>query len=94
MENINFWLERKFGKNQNEWLMTDDKTLGIVRCTWTSGYFHKEQHNLSVLVVRSNFVSFSILLFQRFSVAEERRISQEIELQSYLNNLILDDKKR
>ena len=24
--------------------MTDDKTLGIVRCTWTSGYFHKEQH--------------------------------------------------
>ena len=44
MENINFWLERKFGKNQNEWLMTDDKTLGIVRCTWTSGYFHKEQH--------------------------------------------------
>ena len=33
MENINFWLERKFGKNQNEGLMTDDKTLGIVRCT-------------------------------------------------------------
>ncbi|PFX19668.1 STIP1-likey and U box-containing protein 1 [Stylophora pistillata] len=31
---------------------------------------------------------------KRFSVAEERRISQEIELQSYLNNLILDDKKR
>ena len=31
---------------------------------------------------------------QRFSVAEERRISQEIELQSYLNSLIIDEKKR
>lgn len=31
---------------------------------------------------------------QRFNVAEERRISQEIELQSYLNSLIIDEKKR
>lgn len=31
---------------------------------------------------------------KRFSVAEERRISQEIELQSYLNSLIIDEKKR
>ena len=31
---------------------------------------------------------------QRFSIAEEKRISQEIELQSYLNNLIIEEKKR
>lgn len=31
---------------------------------------------------------------KRFNVVEERRISQEIELQSYLNNLIIKDKKR
>lgn len=34
------------------------------------------------------------IILQRFSVAEERRISQEIELQSYLNSLIIDEKKR
>lgn len=38
-----------------------------------------------------NFFNF---ILQRFSVAEERRISQEIELQSYLNGLIIDEKKR
>lgn len=31
---------------------------------------------------------------KRFSIAEEKRISQEIELQSYLNNLIIEEKKR
>ncbi|XP_068672027.1 E3 ubiquitin-protein ligase CHIP-like [Montipora foliosa] len=31
---------------------------------------------------------------KKFNVAEERRISQEIELQSYLSNLIIEEKKR
>ncbi|KAB7494835.1 STIP1 homology and U box-containing protein 1 [Armadillidium nasatum] len=31
---------------------------------------------------------------KRFNVAEEKRISQEIELQSYLNRLLLEDKDR
>ncbi|KAK4295618.1 hypothetical protein Pmani_021667 [Petrolisthes manimaculis] len=31
---------------------------------------------------------------RRFNVAEERRISQEIELQTYLNRLILEDRDR
>lgn len=31
---------------------------------------------------------------KRWTVQEEKRISQEIELQSYLNKLIMDDKER
>lgn len=31
---------------------------------------------------------------KRFSLMEERRIAQEIELQTYLNKLIMDDKER
>lgn len=36
----------------------------------------------------------SYYYLQRFNIAEEKRISQEIELQSYLNNLIIEEKKR
>lgn len=31
---------------------------------------------------------------KRFSIQEEKRISQEIELQTYLNRLICEDKER
>lgn len=31
---------------------------------------------------------------KKFSIQEEKRISQEIELQSYLNRLIREDKER
>ena len=48
----------------------------------------------SSLLTSFRFLCFDFLFLQRFNVAEERRISQEIELQSYLNNLIIEEKKR
>ncbi|KAK2571952.1 E3 ubiquitin-protein ligase CHIP [Acropora cervicornis] len=36
----------------------------------------------------------SFIVINRFSVVEEKRISQEIELQSYLNKLIIEEKNR
>ena len=53
-------------------------------------------HYFFTLLPLNTFLTFKTMLFvfQKFNVAEEKRISQEIELQSYLSNLIIEEKKR
>ena len=62
--------------------------------------FHVAALKLSASKVSQRDLSIKMMCYynfyylQRFNIAEEKRISQEIELQSYLNKLIIDEKKR